>query len=280
MKTEQRAFAKINLTLDITSVLPDRYHAIFTAMQTVSLYDTVMVETANESGIALTCSDGSLPCDARNTAYRAAEFFLEAAEEHTGLTIHIDKKIPAQAGLAGGSADAAAVLRALAELFPGRLTEQQLREIAFRIGADVPFCLTGGTQLCLNKGEIMAPLPPLRTWAVIVKPEENVSTKTAYERFDSAVGLFHPDNDKFLFFAAQGEYQKALTYAVNTFEALTEIGCAAPIKTALYAAGAYYAAMSGSGSAFFGLFHAEANARRAAEQLRQTQKNVFVCRTV
>ena len=280
MKTEQKAFAKINLTLDITSVLPDRYHAIFTAMQTVGLCDTVTVETTDESGITLTCSDASLPCDARNTAYRAAEFFLQEAGEDSGLTIRSDKKIPAQAGLAGGSADAAAVLRALEELFPGRLTEQQLREIAFRIGADVPFCLIGGTQLCLNKGEIMAPLPPLRTWVVLVKPEENVSTKAAYERFDSAVGLFHPDNEKFLFYAAQGEYQKALAYASNTFESLTEIGCAAPFKATLYAGGAYYAAMSGSGSAFFGLFHAEADAHRAVELLRQTQENVFLCRSV
>ena len=277
MKNEQKAYAKINLTLDITSVLPDGYHSIFTVMQRVDLYDAVTVETTGGDGIVLRCSDETLPCDERNTAYRAAEFFLQEAKVDAGLVIRIEKNIPAQAGLAGGSADAAAVLRALAELFPDRLSETQLWEIAFRIGADVPFCLAGGTQLCLNKGEIMAPLPPLRAWAVIVKPEENVSTKEAYQRFDSAVGLFHPDNEKFLFYAARGEYPKALAYAANTFEDLCDLPCGAGIKSALYDGGAYYAAMSGSGSAFFGLFHDGDTARRAAQQLRQTCEKVFCC---
>ena len=125
----------------------------------------------------------------------------------------------------------------------------------------------------------MAALPCLDAWVVLVKPEENVSTKTAYERFDSATDLFHPDNDRFLFYATQDEYRKALAYASNTFEALCGIPSGASIKGALYAGGAYYAAMSGSGSAFFGLFDDEAPAKTAAETLRQSFRQVFVCRT-
>ncbi len=279
MRIEKKAFAKINLTLDITSVLPDRYHGIFTAMQTVDLYDDVTVETTQAPGISLTCDNGTIPCDERNTAYKAAAYFTEAAGITEGVRIRIEKRIPSQAGLAGGSADAAAVLRGLQEIYPGKLSEQALFDIAFRIGADVPFCLAGGTRLCLNKGEVMAALPCLEAWVVIVKPEENVSTKEAYARFDSAAELFHPNNNEFLFYAAAGEYRKALAYACNTFEALCEVPSGTAIKAALYAGGAYYAAMSGSGSAFFGLFHEEADARETADSLKETFRQVFVCRT-
>lgn len=280
MKTEQKAPAKINLTLDITSVLPDGYHSIFTVMQTVGLCDDVTVETNDSGGVMLTCTDDSIPCDERNTAYQAAARFRQAAELHEGIAIHIEKRIPSQAGLAGGSADAAAVLRALEELFPGRLSERQLYEIAFSIGADVPFCLAGGAKLCLNKGEIMAALPCLDAWAVLVKPEDNVSTKDAYARFDSAPDLFHPDNDKFLFYAAKGEYKKALAYAANTFEDLCDLPCGSTIKSVLYAGGAYYAAMSGSGSAFFGLFDDESAAEQTAKILRQKYTQTFFCKTI
>ncbi len=280
MKNVQKAYAKINLTLDITSVLPDRYHGIFTAMQTVDLHDDVSVETMEPPGVTLTCSDETIPCDERNTAHKAAALFLEQAGLTEGVAVTIEKRIPSQAGLAGGSADAAAVLRALNELYPGKLTEQTLYEIAFRIGADVPFCLAGGTRLCLNKGEIMAALPCLDAWAVLIKPEENVSTKEAYQRFDSAVDLFHPDNDKFLFYAALGEYKKALAYACNTFETLCDLPCGAPVKAALYTGGAYYAAMSGSGSAFFGLFDDEARAAETEKGLRGTFGQTYLCKTV
>ena len=279
MQTEKKAFAKINLTLDITSMLPDRYHGIFTAMQTVDLYDDVTVETTEEPGIGLTCSDGTIPCDERNTAYKAAAYFTEAAGITEGVRIRIEKRIPSQAGLAGGSADASAVLRALDEMYPGRVSEQGLFDLAFRIGADVPFCLAGGTRLCLNKGEVMAALPCLEAWVVIVKPKENVSTKEAYARFDSAADLFHPNNNEFLFYAAKGEYRKALAYAYNTFEALCEVPSGEAVKSALYAGGAYYADMSGSGSAFFGLFEDETRAQAAAETLKASFRQVFVCRT-
>ena len=279
MRCEEKAYAKINLTLDITGVLPDRYHSIFTAMQSVGLWDGITVETLPDGEITLRCSDETIPCDERNTAWQAASLFRREAGIDEGMRVSIEKQIPSQAGLAGGSADAAAVLRALDELYPGRLSRRRLLDIAFRIGADVPFCLEGGTKLCQNKGEIMAALPALDAWTVLVKPEENVSTKTAYERFDRAVDLFHPDNDKFLFYAARGEYRKALAYACNTFETLCEIPSGAAIKSALYAGGAYYAAMSGSGSAFFGLFEDGGRAKTAAERLRQQFPKTFVCQT-
>ena len=266
MKTEQKACAKINLTLDITSVLPDGYHSIFTVMHTVDLCDTVTVETADDGSVTLTCTDKAVPCDERNTAYQAAARFRQAAGLEEGIAIRIKKRIPSQAGLAGGSADAAATLRALDGLFPKRLTEKQLYEIAFSIGADVPFCLAGGAKLCLNKGEIMAELPCLDAFAVLVKPEENVSTKDAYARFDNA-----PE---------KGEYKKALAYAANTFENLCDLPCGSAIKSALYAGGAYYAAMSGSGSAFFGLFEKKAAAEQAAKALRQQYPQTFLCKTV
>ena len=280
MKTEKKAHAKINLTLDITSALPDGYHSVFTVMQTVDLCDAVTVETTGGGNVTLTCTDESVPCDERNTAHQAAARFRQAAGIGDGIAENNKKRIPSQAGLAGGSADAAAVLRALDELFPGRITEKQLYEIALSIGADVPFCLAGGAKLCLNKGEIMAALPCLDAFAVLVKPEDNVSTKEAYGRFDGTAGLIHPNNEKFLLYAAKGEYKKALAYAANTFEDLCGLPCGRIIKSALYAGGAYYAAMSGSGSAFFGLFDDVAAAEQAANILRQEYVRTFVCKTV
>ena len=279
MLSEKKAYAKINLTLDLTCVLPDRYHGIFTVMQSVGLYDTVTVETVPGDEIILVCSDPNIPCDSRNTAYKAASYFFNAAGKSSGLKITVEKNIPSQAGLAGGSADAAAVLCALYELFPGTVDENALYDIALRVGADVPFCLAGGTRLCQNKGEIMSALPHLKAYAVLVKPEENVSTKEAYMQFDSSSEVLHPDNEKYLFYAALGDYRKAAAYAANVFEELTDVYSGQEIKAVMYSSGAYYAAMSGSGSAFFGLFEKEEEAVTAAGKLREKYDKVFVCET-
>ena len=180
-----KAYAKINLSLDLTGILPDGYHALNTVMQSVSLYDTVTVEKTY-GGIFLRCSLPGLPSDSRNTAYKAAELFLSEAGIKEGVSIDIEKRIPSQAGLAGGSADAAAVLFALGQLYPGGLSEEKLFETALRVGADVPFCLSGGTRLCLDKGETMTALPAFHAFVLLMKPDTGVSTSEAFRKFDAS----------------------------------------------------------------------------------------------
>ena len=278
MKTN--AYAKINLVLDLTGVLPDGYHAISTVMQSVSLHDTVCVEPDGADGIKLSCSEPGIPVDSRNTAYKAAALFIERAGVKSGVKIHIEKRIPHEAGLGGGSADAAAVLRLMNALYPGKINEAELMEIALKVGADVPFCVKGGTTLCLNKGEVMAKLPEFNSQCVIVKPDEGVSTAKAFAAFDNAVKPLRPDMNRFVYYAARGEYDTALSGAFNVFETVSEIKSGSRIKKLLTDNGAFFASMSGSGSAFYGLFADKTYAHAAAELLKKEFGFACVCETV
>ncbi len=278
MEVKYKAYAKINLTLDLTGILPNKYHGIFTCMQSVGLYDSVTVRTGGE-GIHLKCSERFIPCDDRNTAYKAARLFYEKAGINPGCEIYIKKVIPSGAGLAGGSADAAAVLKALNTLYPDALNFREIMKTALEVGADVPFCYVGGTRLCQNIGEVMSGLPSLFSDVLIVKPYERVSTKDAYARFDSAESIVHPDNDSFLFYASKGEYKEAVKYAENMFETLSDVKSGNEIKNTMKECGAWFSSMSGSGSAYFGLFDSRDDAKKCADMLRNKAESVFVCRT-
>ena len=278
MEIKCKAFAKINITLDLTGVLPNKYHGIFTCMQSVSLYDPVCVRTGSK-GLFLRCSEKYIPCDDRNTAYKAARLFYERAGIEPECEINIKKVIPSGAGLAGGSADAAAVLRALGIAYPDALSHREMLNIAFEVGADVPFCYVGGTKLCQNIGEIMSPLPPLHSGVLIVKPFERVSTKDAYARFDNTSDISHPDNDSFLFYAARGEYHEAVRFAENMFEKLCDVRCGDMIKDAMYSCGAWFASMSGSGSAYYGLFSSEEDMKKCEQLLKGKVESIFICKT-
>ena len=274
-----KANAKINLSLDITGALPDGYHSLTTVMQSVSLHDTVTVEERKTTGIILHCDQPGVPADERNTAFRAAALYYAAVAETPHVEIHIEKRIPSEAGLGGGSADAAAVLKALNSLHGDRLSDSRMADVALQIGADVPFCLTGGTALCKNKGEQMSVLPPFNSHVVLLKPASGVSTAQAYRAFDTATALTHPDNDRLLRCFAAGEYKTGLQYAGNLFEQLVSLPEGEQIKRAFYTGGAYYAAMSGSGAAFFGLFTSAGAAQNAARALQGTLPFVCVCET-
>lgn len=278
MELKLKAYAKINLTLDLTGILPNKYHGIFTCMQSVSLYDMVTVKTGEE-GLSLRCSEKYIPCDDRNTAFKAARLFYEKAGISPECSIYIKKVIPSGAGLAGGSADAAAVLKGLNTAYPGVLSHREILALALEVGADVPFCYVGGTKLCQNIGEVISPLPPFYSDVLIVKPFERVSTKDAYARFDSAEHIAHPDNDSFLFYAAGGEYSEAMKYAENMFESLSDVKIGAEIKNIMYSHGAWFASMSGSGSAYYGLFSSKEQMKECADVLRKKAENVFICST-
>ena len=274
------ANAKINLSLDITSRLDSGYHTLFTVMQSVTLRDDVLLKTG-AGALTLSCSAPDVPTDARNTALKAAVLFCEAAGIAPDLHIHIEKRIPSQAGLGGGSADAAAVLRGMNLLYGAPLSEETLLELALQVGADVPFCLLGGTRLCLHLGEETSPLPALSAFVVIAKPAEGVSTGPAFRRFDEGFPARRPENGAVREALERGDPHALKDCAHNVFEDLSPLPVYGRVKRALYDNGAYFASLSGSGSAVFGLFDEESAANAAKEALERTERlqGVFLCRT-
>ena len=278
MKVSINAAAKVNLLLDLTAVLENGYHSIYTVMQSVGIYDTVTVETTDFGDIVLTCTDETMPIDSKNTAWKAAEYFFEYTKsKNCGIKIHIEKNIPSQAGMAGGSADAAAVIKALDILFKTNLKENELLAIGEKVGADVPFCILGGTRLCLNKGEVMAKLPDLPECnIVIVKPDQGVSTKEAYANFDAAEWIRHPDNEGFLFAATQQNLETMCNKAANVFEQVVEVSDRVKIKASMRKYNAKVAMMTGSGAAVFGIFTNAEDAKKCEKQLKNTFGAVFM----
>lgn len=278
MKTTVKAAAKINLLLDLTGILENGYHSIYTVMQSVGIFDEITIETDNSGKIELSCTDVSMPLDIKNTAYKAAKSFLEYTDNtETGVKIHITKNIPSQAGMAGGSADAAAVIKALDYLLATKLSDVQLYEIGTKVGADVPFCITGGTKLCLNIGEVMATLPDLpECYIVVSKPNQGVSTKEAYSNYDNAEWIRHPDNEGFVFAATQNDLDKMCKKAANVFEQVVEINDRVKIKAIMRNYNAKLAMMTGSGAAVFGLFKNKADADNCFNELKIKYKETFI----
>ncbi len=276
------AAAKINLLLDIKGRLPNGYHSLYMVMQSVSLYDRVTVEQTDTGIIELTCSREAIPCDSRNTAYRAAEcFFEQTGIQNGGLRIHIDKKIPHEAGLAGGSADAAAVLRALDAIYAPGLRERDLCRIGVKIGADVPFCIAGGTMIAQGIGEVLTPLEDMPACTIVLaKPAEGVSTAAAYARYDERGSCRGQDSKAMLAAIRGGDLYQIAQKLGNSFEQLIDTPRRVEIKSILRSCGAIGSCMSGSGPTVFGLFDDEVRAEKAVRQLRTIVDDVFICHPV
>lgn len=274
MKTlEVKAHAKINLTLDITGRLENGYHTVCMVMQSVDLHDDVRI-TRNTSGrITLSCNRPYVPRDARNLAVRAAGlFYEESGLPCEGLHIDLLKRIPVAAGLAGGSTDAAAVLRAMNTLYGTNFTCDRLCTMGLRLGADVPYCLRGGTMLAEGIGEVLTQLPSApQCWAVLCKPPFSVSTASVYAQMDSAELTVRPDTNGMLAALAAGDYAGVCHRLYNVMEAVTadrhaEIG---HIKDVLLSHGADGAVMSGSGPTTYGLFSDRDQAEQAYRMLKK-----------
>ena len=273
--------AKINLTLSVGPRRPDGYHDVSTVMQTVGLYDTLTL-TEEGRGLTMTCTDPALPADGDNLVLRAArQFFAETGLPVPNLRLRLDKRIPSQAGLGGGSSDAAAVLRAMRTLYAPEVSDTELARMAARLGSDVPFFLRGGTALATGRGERIAPLPPLTAgWFVIVKPPESFPTPAMYRRLDELPPEPHRPAD--LTAALKGGDVRAVAAALyNSFErAVPPDSAVRAVRDALLAQGALGALLSGSGSAVFGLFQRQDAARAAADVLRRDWPLTFVARPV
>lgn len=283
MKIELRANAKINLFLDILAKLPNGYHSLFMVMQSVSLADTVTVQENGEGIIRLTCSEPALPTDSKNIAYRAAQAFLEEAGlSGRGVDIHIEKNIPFEAGLAGGSADGAGVIVGLDRLFGTDMGTQRLCDIGLKIGSDVPFCIAGGTMLSQHTGGILSHLPPLKScFVVLAKPATGVSTARAYGDFDSASFIYHPNKVGMLDAAANADFEGICRQAGNVFEQTIEVPERVRIKSIMRRCGSSLAQMSGSGPTVFGLFESESDAEKCRAELKKSGlvKSVHLCKT-
>ena len=278
MELKFRANAKINLFLDILGKLPNGFHSLFMVMQSVSLYDEVSVKKNDSGEIKLTCSEKALPTDRKNIAYKAAEAFFDYAEiKNQGVDIHIEKHIPFEAGLAGGSADGAGVIVALNKLFETNLTEHELHTIGLKIGSDVPFCISGGTMLSQNTGGVLSTLPALKDcWVVLAKPASGVSTAKAYSDFDSAGYIYRPNNMNMLAAVADGDFEMTCKLACNVFEQTIEVPERVEIKQYMHDCDCSLTQMSGSGPTVFGLFLDEEKAKKCYENL----KNSKLCKSV
>lgn len=280
-----KAYAKINLILDIVGTLDNGYHLIFSVMQSVSLHDIVEV-TKNSSGkITIECSTQGVPEDERNIAYKAAKRFFdhfEIAQEDRGIHIKIEKHIPHEAGLAGGSADGAAVIRALSKMYSKKIRQNELVKIALKVGADVPFCLFGGTALVQNIGEVISFLPDLQSgYVVIAKPLQSVKTDSAYAAYDkSPESVRHLDKQGMLQAMLSEDLTKICSKCENVFEQFIEVCDRAYIKSVMRECGAKAACMSGSGPSVYGIFFTKEEAENACEKLGAITKEVYVCTPV
>lgn len=249
-----RAPAKINLTLNIEGKRQDGYHLLSSVFQSVSLADVVTIEKTMGSGIALTLSDSSLPCDERNTAHKAACVFFEKTGITPCVSIYIEKCIPQQAGLGGGSADAAGVLVGLNTLFEADLSVNELCKLGERVGADVPFCIIGGTAMVTGIGEIIEPLSPLpKALLVIAKPAVGVSTAAAYAAVDS-VATVPADQAAMVSAIENGDLTAIGGLLSNAFEQALNLPEVQAVLNVMRACKPLGCMMSGSGSAVYALF--------------------------
>lgn len=275
------AFGKLNLMLDIVGINSGGYHELETVMQSVSLFDTLDMQINNTGENKIICEKAGFPCDSSNLIWKAVAAF----EHYTGLktggiTASVDKQLPSMAGMAGGSADCAATLCALDAMFDTKLKKVQLCEIGVDLGADVPFCIVGGTQLCRGVGEKMTALSMPRCAFVVVKPDLSISTPAAFKKYDSLTNVPKCDTKAFVSRLNKGDIKgmcgkmfNALEYAANEEEIETA-------KKKLLDAGALGALMTGSGSAVFGVFENPGKAQAALEKIKNDYPQAWICNPV
>ena len=280
-KTTQRAYAKINIGLDVLRRRADGYHEVKMIMQTVDIYDELVLERRKEPGIELRMDNSDLPSGGDNLICRAADLLFREKKITEGVNISLTKRIPIAAGMAGGSADAAAALRGLNELFDMGYSLKELQALGVGLGADIPYCLAGGTMLSEGIGEILTPLPaPPEAHLVIAKPDINVSTAFVYGNLHADRLAWHPDIDGMIAALQQGEMDGITERLGNVLETVTvrEYPVIEQIKELLRSQGAQNALMSGSGPTVFGIFKEKETARRAAQTVEQRQlaKQIFV----
>lgn len=275
-----KAYAKINLGLDVVRRLPNGYHEVKMVMQNVGIYDELTL-TRLSSGIRVTTDSEELPTDENNLIYKAAKLMFTEYNIEEGVRIHLTKNIPIAAGMAGGSTDAAATMKGINELFGLNIPLVRLMELGVRIGADVPYCILGGTALAEGIGEELTCLDDMPPCHILVaKPDINVSTKFVYEHLDAEGVSHHPDIDGMVNAIARGDLQGILDRMENVLETVTIPAhpIISTIKEKMLSLGAVNSLMSGSGPTVFGIFTDTTKASEAFEQMKETglAKQVFL----
>ena len=264
---ELKAYAKVNLGIDVIGKRPDGYHEVRMIMQTVKLYDRITMEKNDSGNIILSTHLPYLPVNEKNLVYRAIDMIRNAYGITDGVTASIVKRIPVAAGMAGGSSDAAAAFVGMNQLFHLGITQQELMDYGVKLGADIPYCIMRGTALSEGIGEILTPLPPIpNCWFLIVKPTFSMSTKFVYENLHLDEIAVHPDIDGM----KEALYQRDLIGVTDRMENVLEqvtkkhYPAIGEIKDIMRKEGALNALMSGSGSTVFGIFKSKETAEKAA----------------
>ena len=272
-KIELKAYGKINIGLDVIRKREDGYHDLDMIMQTVGVYDDVIISRKDGTQtyeIEVSTDADVLPNDKGNLAFMAAKVLMEAYDIKAKVKIHINKRIPIAGGMAGGSADCAAVLRGVNQLFQLGLTDEQLQEYGVKLGADVPYCIVGGTKRAQGIGEILTDLPtPPKCYVIIAKPDAFVSTKFVYSHIRPAQIENHPDIDGIIESIKAGDLYGMCEKIANVMEDVTipEYPIIQKVKDILKSNGAVNALMSGSGPTVFGIYDDEEKAKRSMDAL-------------
>ena len=278
------AYAKVNLTLDVLGRRDDGYHDIKTVMQTISLRDDIEIDVGTGKPWVLKCDKEGVPCDETNLAWKAAKLYCEVTGvDLGGIEIRITKRIPSQAGLGGGSADAAAVLRALNEHCGAPLSIGALAELGGQIGSDIPFCVIGGTCMCEGRGERLRKLPNMPECVLVIcKPEFGVSTPALYKKIDSVAIPKRPDNNAMEGALMAGDLGKVAEQVYNVFDPLVteehlEMNY---IKSIMNSYGALAFQMSGSGSAIYAIMPDFEYAAVVCNMLKENYPSIFIAMPV
>ena len=277
-----KAYGKVNISLDVVGKREDGYHLLSMIMQNIDLYDEISIEKQKKD-ITISCNKSYVPTDSRNLAYKAASLFKETYNIEDGVHIDIVKNIPVSAGLAGGSTDAAAVLKLMNKIFKVNASNEELMELGLKLGADIPYCINGGTALCEGIGEKITALQPFKDKIlVLVKPGFGVSTKEVYKAFDLEKARIHPRTEKLI----EAIEKDDLYYVANNMKNLLENvtlrkhKILIKIKEEMNACGAINSMMSGSGPTVFAFFDDMLKAQKCFEKMKKKYSDVFITRTI
>lgn len=282
MEIIEKAPAKINLSLDVLYKREDGYHEMKMVMTSVDLADRIVLKTIEEDRIIIHSTNGFLPLDQRNHAYKAAKLLKDTYQIEKGVAISIEKKIPIAAGLAGGSSDAAATLRGLNRLWHLNLSNEELALLGEQIGSDVPYCIYGGTAYATGRGEKIQQIDVLpQCWVVLVKPKKGISTWTVFENL-SFEQLVHPDTEKMLTAIRDKDYVQMVCNTGNALETVSAIKQPdiKRIKKKMLQFGADAALMSGSGPTVYALCEKYSKAQRVYNGLKGFCNEVYLVRTI
>jgi 4-diphosphocytidyl-2-C-methyl-D-erythritol kinase len=281
MKVLEKASAKINLSLDVLHKRADGYHEVEMIMTMVDLADHIEIHELPQNRIIISSQSGYIPLDEKNLAYQAARLIKERYQVNQGVYIHLDKKIPIAAGLAGGSSDAAATLRALNRLWQLNIPLDELQRLGAELGSDVPFCVRGGTALATGRGELLQPIDaPPQCWVILAKPPINVSTSDIYSKLNADHIKSHPPTPALLEAIRTKNLEQLCQSMGNVLEEVT-LGMypvVQQLKECMERLGADGVLMSGSGPTVFGIVSKEVKAERIYNGLRGFCKEVYAVR--